>query len=337
MLAHHRHHLADGIAQRGCAQGLDRFGEQEVAERHLAELHREKAELAHPLVIVEFREIARTRIGEDDHRQPIRLQFAAILDRARQRRAGRAARENPLLAHQLPRPQKRLAVARALDPVHHAQVGGGRQKVLADALHLVRFRICAFGDRPFVLPNFREDRTLDVHAHNFDVRILGLEISPDSADRPARAHADDDVGHATFGLLPDLGAGRHLVGFRVIGIVILVRQNRVGRLTHEALCHLVVRARVIGRDRGGCDDHLRSIGAQVQNLLVAHFVGHDEDGLVTFQGRGNGETYARVPRSRLDNRPAGDKFPALLGPLDNVRPDAVLDRAAGVHKFQFCI
>ena len=82
--------------------------------------------------------------------------------------------------------------------------------------------------------------------------------------------------------------------FRVIWIVILIREDRVRRLTYKALCHLVIGAWVFRRNGGGRNHHLSPVGTQQQNLFIAHLSGHDEDGLITFERRRDGKTDTRV-------------------------------------------
>ena len=60
-----------------------------------------------------------------------------VLDRARHRRAARAADEEPLEAHQIARHQEALLVVDADDLVDDLEVHRRREEVLADALDLV--------------------------------------------------------------------------------------------------------------------------------------------------------------------------------------------------------
>ena len=88
---------------------------------------------------------------------------------------------------------------------------------------------------------------------------------------------------------------------------------------------------------GRGDDDFCPVGAQQQDLFIAHLVGHDEDGLVALERRGDGQSHAGVAAGRLDDRPAWLDLAAFFSLLDDVRPDAVLHRAARIHEFQFCI
>ena len=71
VLVHHRHHFADGITQSCHMELLIGFGSQQIAQRGLAKLCGQESKLAHPLVVVELGEVARARVGEDDHSQSI--------------------------------------------------------------------------------------------------------------------------------------------------------------------------------------------------------------------------------------------------------------------------
>ena len=53
---------------------------------------------------------------------------------------------------------------------------------------------------------------------------------------------------------------------RIVGIVRLVRVERVGRVAGEALGDLEIAARILGLDRGRTDDDLRAEGPQRRDL-----------------------------------------------------------------------
>ena len=87
-------------------------------------------------------------------------------------------------------------------------------------------------------------------------RIPLLQVPADAADRAAGADADDEVGDAAVGLLPDLGSGLLVVRLRVRQVVVLVRLPGVRHFALEPRRHRVVRARILGIDVGRADDDL---------------------------------------------------------------------------------
>ena len=212
-------------------------------------------------------------------RSPVHLALAAldhrprVLDRARHRRAARAADEEALEAREVARHEEALLVVDAHDVVEDLQVHRRREEVLADALDLVRERL---GDAPLL------DEVVVERPHRIDAddlhagHLLAQELAG-AAERAAGAHAGAEDVELAAGLLPDLRPAREVVSLGVGGVVVLVRVEAVRRLARDALRDLVVAARVVRLDGRGADDDARAEGAQVRDLLLAHLVGHDED------------------------------------------------------------
>ena len=85
--------------------------------------------------------------------------------------------------------------------------------------------------------------------------VLLFEVASTARDGAARAHARDEDVKAALRLLPDLGAGRQVVGLGVGGVVVLVGVEGAGGLSDEALGHFVVAARIGGIDRRRTQHH----------------------------------------------------------------------------------
>ena len=99
--------------------------------------------LEHPLVVEELREVRAARVGE--HREHLRVGAEARrdLERGPDRRPGRAAGEQALLAREPPRGQERVAVGDAhplVDDVGSHRLGPG---VLADPLDEVGMQVAS--------------------------------------------------------------------------------------------------------------------------------------------------------------------------------------------------
>ena len=106
------------------------------------------------------------------------------------------------------------------------------EEVLADALGQVRPGGVA-----------RQDGALRIRADDDDRRVLRLQVAGRAGDRAAGPDAGDEVGHPPLGLVPDLGAGRPLVGVRVLLVPVLVRLERAGDVAGEPGGHGVVALR----------------------------------------------------------------------------------------------
>ena len=74
----------------------------------------------------------------------------------------------------------------------------------------------------------------------------------------------------------------------------------------------------------------RAHGLQVEDLLAAHLVGDHEHELVALARRDEREAEARVARGRLHDRAAWLQGTVAFRRLDHRKPDAILDRPAGI-------
>ncbi len=155
-----------------------------------------------------------------------------------------------------------------------------------------------------------------------------------AGDGAAGPDAGHEVGDPALGLVPQLGAGRPLVGRRVLHVPVLVGLERTGDVAGQARRHRVVALGRLGRDVRGAEHDLGPVGAQELLLLGRLLVGHHEDAAVALQGGRDRQAVPGVAGRRLDDRAARLEEPRPLGRLDHRQPDAVLDRAAGVEHLE---
>ena len=80
---------------------------------------------------------------------------------------------------------------------------------------------------------FHEQGAGRVHAHDADVGILLLQKTAHTADGAPGTHSGDHIGDPAAGLFPDLRPGGQVVAARVLGVVVLVGQDRIGSLVFD--------------------------------------------------------------------------------------------------------
>ena len=175
------------------------------------------------------------------------LALARDLHRRVQGEPGRAADQDALLARQAARRDERLLVGDLDDLVDQLDVHRPGHEVLADALDLV------WRDRA------RVERALRVGADDVDRRLALLEVLGDAADRPAGAHARDEHVDRALGLLPDLRAGRPVVGLGVARVEVLVGLKRAGDLARQPVGDRVVGLRRLALDVGRADHDVGAV------------------------------------------------------------------------------
>ncbi len=166
----------------------------------------EEPVVGHPLVVVDLGQVAPTGVGQQDHDDGVGAEVAADLQGGPDRGAARPAGQDALLPREPPGGEERVPVAHHHHPVDHRRVVGPGPEVLADALDQVGPAAAA-----------RVHRALGVGADDLDGRVAGPSGSPpDAGDGAAGADAGHEVGDPARRLLPDLRAGRGLVGGRVV-------------------------------------------------------------------------------------------------------------------------
>ena len=164
------------------------------------------------------------------------------------------------------------------------------------------------------------------------LRALRTRAAP--GDRAAGPDAGDEVGDPAVGLLPQLGAGRPLVGGRVLVVPVLVGLERARDVARQPGRDRVVALGRLGGDVGRAQDDLGAVRAQELLLLGGLLVGHHEDAAVALERGRDGQAVAGVAGGRLDDRAARLEQAGALGRLDHRQADAVLDRAARVEHLE---
>ena len=73
------------------------------------------------------------------------------------------------------------------------------------------------------------------------------------------------------------------------------------------------------------------------NLFITHFFGQANDTSVPLDSRGKGQTNSRVPTGRLNECVTLLNSTRLLGVLDHLQADPVLDGPPSVEKLALCV
>ena len=176
----------------------------------------------------------------------------------------------------------------------------------------------------------REDRRArGLDRDDVDVGVAGLEVATHAGDGTAGAHACDEDVDRPIGVLPDLGAGRGLMGGGV---------GRVGELAGDPALRRGCRQLF-----GACDsalhargargeDELGTVGGQEGAALGTHGLGHGDDQAVATRGGQRGEAHAGIAARGLDDGVAVVRCDAArrLGLVQHVERYAVLDGAGGI-------
>ncbi|MNZ97336.1 hypothetical protein D3C78_1165690 [compost metagenome] len=80
--------------------------------------------------------------------------------------------------------------------------------------------------------------------------------------------------------------------------------------------------------------HLGAHGLEVQDLLGGHLVRHHQHHPVTLGAADQGQAEAGVAGGGFDDGAAGAQAAIALGGVDHRQADAILDRTAGVLRFE---
>ena len=217
------------------------------------------------------------------------------------------------------------------DVVENLQIHGAGEEILADAFDDVGEGLADFSG----LDLFVVERADRIHADNFDVGILFLEVASHAGDGAAGADAADEVRNLSFGVLPDFRAGGAIVRFRIHGIGVLIGIEGIGNFAREFCGDGIIAARIFGLDGGGADDYFGAKGFKQVNFFARLLVGDSEDDFVAAHAGDERESQAGVAGSPFDDGAAGLEFAGAFGFFDHGDADAVFYRAAGIHVVGF--
>src|SRR6185437_9278995 len=160
-----------------------------------------KATFDHPLVVVDFADIAAAMVMEDDDDHIAFLQQMIQLQEALYGRARGIAAEKPFFAGDAAGHDGGVFVRHLLEHIDVLHVVVLRYEVLADAfrdvgVYLVHIDV----PRPEI---FGEEGAVGVHRPNLDLRVFLLEEFGGAGDGAARTGGYDQMGEFPVGLLPN--------------------------------------------------------------------------------------------------------------------------------------
>ncbi len=160
------------------------------------------------------------------------------------------------------------------------------------------------------------------------------EMARQAGHRAGRAAAEHDRVELAFHLRQDFRAGALFVRARIVRIAELVDEIRAGRFARDVVRPVLVVLRVALGDIRTRQHDFRAHRLEIEDLLAAHLVGHDQDQPITFLLRDEGEADAGVAGGAFDERVAGLDLAGALGGFDHRQADAILDRTARIGAFE---
>ena len=213
-----------------------------------------------------------TRFGVSCSRQ--------YLQRCGEQRAGRRTAEHAFLGQQFARGQEALLVADRVGLLHARKIADRRQEILADALD---HPACGFGRKGTFVDVLREDRSDRIGEDEFSGRRNACEVVREAGHGAGRTAAEHDRIDPAVKLLEDLRTGGLLVRERIVGVAELVDEVRARCFARNALGEVLVVLRMALGDIGASQYDLGPHRLEVEDLLAAHLVRHDQDQPVTLR------------------------------------------------------
>jgi len=165
-----------------------------------------------------------------------------------------------------------------------------------------------------------------------DGRIAFLQHPRGAHQRTGRAHRDHDHVHPAVGRLPDLPA-RAFVVSQPIGVVIeLVHQEVLVRLFPGQPIRFLNGP--VGALIARGEQDLGSVGFQDPLPLFARRFAHRHQQPIALDRTDHRQADGRIAAAGLQHDLVRRQQALRLGLFDHHQPDAVLDRASRIHRFQ---
>src|SRR5262249_30894300 len=117
-------------------------------------------------------------------------------------------------------------------------------------------------------------------------------------------------------------------------IVELIDVKRVWNLLREARRHVLVVLRMPLADVAARDANFSAQRLEMQNLLLRHLVGNNQDGPITLRLRHQREPQAGIAGGRLDDRGAWLEPAVAFRRLNHGERNTILDRAGWILVFE---
>ena len=173
---------------------------------------------------------------------------------------------------------------------------------------------------------------LGLHSHHLHVGVVLLECTSHSAHGTTCAHSSHKDVHHSVSILPYLLTCGALVHIGIGGIDKLSQDDSPRSLFLQSVGFLYGTLHALGA-RGkyqlgtGCTQEVLT--------LLAHGLGHHDDGLIAFHTTYPCQTHPRIAACGLYDHATGFQDSFLLGIFYHVEGDAVLHTTSGIEKLHF--
>src|SRR6185369_3953408 len=232
--------------------------------------------------------------------------------------------EDSLFLRQPPRHFNRIVRLDGYDSIKQAQIEIARNKPVADAF-----------DFMFAPLASRQQRTFGRLAGiKLDLLFFLSEIASDPGQLTARSLGANVSVELTAGLFPDFRTGSLVMRLDVIGVVELRWQPVFLRVLVANLREFLKRKIDIGLAAGGVD-HLCAISYRHFLALFAHALGHYNDARISFDRGDERTSDAGVAGRAFEYCHSRFEIASLLGALDHIQVDSVLERSGRAEVFEF--
>ncbi len=160
------------------------------------------------------------------------------------------------------------------------------------------------------------------------------KVFADAGHRAAGTNPEYDCIDVAVHLFEYFRRRRVLVRQRVVRVTELIDEVRA-LLIGDRPAQVLVILGVASADVRTRQDDFGAHGAQIEDLLLAHFVRQNQNQLVALLGRNQRQSEARIAGRGLNQRVAWLDVASFFRLLDHRYSDTILDGTAWIHQFEF--
>ena len=211
---------------------------------------------------------------------------------------------------------------------------------LCDAIHNGRVVVLGYEVSSYALyavrrgsASSKQGRLCRFYGNGLKTRIESLQLAGSTTQSTTSTYTCHEVVYLTVSIVPNLLCRSERVCLGIGWVGELTKNDGIGNAFVQTFCL------GNGTDHTLCtwsENQTSTCGTKQLLTLMAHGVGHDDNGLITSHSGYPCQSYTSIATCRLYDGASGQKHSTALGIKNHIQCHTILDTTARVEIFKFC-